>query len=822
LSDAGVDASVPEPAGPPAGASTLAGLFLVTLATLAFQVLLTRIFSVTMWYHFAFLAVSLAMLGMTAGAILVFLAPGRFPQARVQRRMAQSALVFAGAIVASLLVHLALPVRTDGSWGATASLAATCAVFFAPFTASGVCVCLALTRFPSRVGSLYAADLVGAAVGCLSVVALLSQTDGPTAVVAVASLAALGAAAFARADRAAGLRRGALGAAAGLLVFALASGGLAGEGGGLLRVRWQKSHTGLAVESPPPLLERWNSHSRIRVWGDPVAPRAPFGWSFSPALPAGYALPQLDLDIDASAYTVLTRFDGSLAPLRFLEYDVTNLAHHLRSDADVLVIGAGGGRDVLSALVFGQASVLGVEVNADILDVVHGVYGDFTGHLDRHPRVRFVSDEARSFVARLEDRFDVIQISLIDSWAATGAGAFVLTEHSLYTVEAWRSFLEHLKPGGILTVTRFYFPENPATAYRLVGLAVRALEAQGVAEPREHIALAWLPARPGSMCTLLVSADPLTAHDLDRLEALVARLGFEIVLSPRRAANEVFARVAAGGDLSGFYAGFPLDISPPVDDRPFFFHMLRLRDILAGREGRHHGLAEFNRRAVSTLGTLLASVALLTLACVIVPVALRSELGAARAAAPWLLVFAGIGIGFMMVEISQMERLIVFLGHPTYALTVVLFVLLLASGLGSLATGRVGGERLARAGRSRFAALLVALALFGAATPAVTAALRAGETPVRVLASVALLLPIGFLMGMPFPLGLRAASAAGPRGAELTPWLWGVNGAAGVLASVLAIAVALSFGISVSYWCGVGAYAVAGLGWLWATRARPG
>ncbi len=801
----------------------LAGLFLVSLATLAFQVLLTRIFSVTIWYHFAFLAVSLAMLGMTAGAILVFLAPGRFPEARAQRRMAESALVLAGTSVASLLVHLALPVRTDGSWAAIAALATTCAVFFVPFTASGVCVTLALTRFPARVGSLYAADLMGAAVGCLCVVALLSFADGPTAVVVVAALAALGAAGFARAAPGGPrLRRSALAAAAALAAFALVNGVLAREQAGPLRVRWHKSHTGSVVASETPLLERWNSHSRIRVWGDPAAPSAPFGWSFSPALPAGFDLPQLNLDIDASAFTVLTRFDGALAPLRFLEYDVTNLAHQLRSNADVLVIGAGGGRDVLSALVFGQASVLGVEVNADILDVVHGVFGDFTGHLDRHPKVRFASDEARSFVARLDERFDIIQISLIDSWAATGAGAFVLTEHSLYTVEAWRAFLEHLEPGGILTVTRFYFPENPATAYRLVGLAARALEARGVAAPREHMALVWLPAKSGAMCTLLLSADRLSAADLDRLEAVVARLGFEIVLSPRRAANGVFARVAAGGDLSRFYAEFPLDISPPVDDRPFFFHMLRLRDVFDGSRSLSHGLAEFNRRAVSTLGTLLASVALLTLVAVIVPVALRSELGAARAAAPWLPVFAGIGVGFMMIEISQLERLIVFLGHPTYALTVVLFVLLLAGGLGSLTTGRVAPGALARAGRWRFVLLLVALAVFGAATPAVTAALRASETPLRMGASIALLFPLGFLMGMPFPLGLRAATAASARGAELTPWLWAVNGATGVLASVLAIVVALGFGISVSYWCGVSAYAVAAAGWLWATRRGDG
>jgi len=791
-------------------------LFLVTLGTLAFQVLLTRIFSVTMWYHFAFLAVSLAMLGMTAGAILVFLFPDRFPGGRVHARLTQSSLVFAAAICISLVVHLNLPVKTDGSWASVLAIAMTCVVFFVPFTASGVCVTLALTRFPERVGSLYAADLVGASIGCTSVVWLLALTDGPTAVIASALIAAAAAVCFASADAAAAsARTTALATAVLLGLFVVGNSLLVANQSGLLRIQWTKSHTGLTDPAERPLLERWNSYSRIAVSGDPSRPTSPFGWSFSPKKPDGLDLPQLHLDIDASAFTVLTHFDGNFEPLEFLRYDVTNLAHYLRSDADVLVIGAGGGRDVLSALLFDQRSVLGVEVNSDILDVVHDELGDFTGHLDRDPRVRFANDEARSFVARSDEKFDIIQISLIDSWAATGAGAFVLTEHSLYTVEAWKTFLDHLEPRGLLTVTRYYFPENPGTAYRLVAMAARVLKERGVVRVREHIALVWLPTPRGSMCTILVSPDPFSATDLKTLTDTVERLEFAFLLSPDFVRDEVFARVSSGEDLSDFFASYPLDIEPPTDDRPFFFLMLRLRDAFDQEAAGRLGLAQFNMRAITTLGALLGSVTLLTLLCVIVPVAVRSRLGAAREAAPWLLVFAGMGIGFMTIEISQMERLIVFLGHPTYALTVVLFVLLLASGLGSLTTSRIPLESIAYRGTVRFVLLLLALVLFGSLTPPITTALRASETPIRIAAAAGLLFPIGFLMGMPFPLGLRAATASGAR--ELTAWLWGVNGATGVLASVLAIVVAMSFGISASFWLGFAAYVVAMLGWLWAT-----
>ncbi len=691
---------------PTATRRTYAGLFLVTLATLAYQISLTRIFSVTLWYHYAFLAVSLAMLGMTIGAIAVYLLPDRFQPGRVHRHLASSSFVFALAIVASLLVHLAVPVRTDPSFLSILTILFTCTVIAVPFTASGVCVALALTRFPRQVSGLYAADLAGAGIGCLLLVLLLSVTDGPTSVFVIALVANLATLCFAAERSSRALFRLACASALLLGAFSVGHTFLARAQSPLVRITWMRDAQGLPRAEPPPRYERWNSHSRIRVAGFPNRTYKPFGWSFSPTLPAHYRVRQLFLSIDSGALTVLTGFDGSLDELDYLKFDITNLAHHLRRDADVLVIGAGGGRDVLSALTFGQSSVVAVEVNANILDVTNRVYGDFTGHLDRFPGVTFVNDEARSYTARSPDRFDIIQISLIDSWAATAAGAFVLTEHSLYTVEAWKIFLEHLKPNGILTVTRYYFPEHPGTAYRLVSLAVAALQELGVERPRHHIAMARLVPRTAdqvTMSTILVSPQPFSGADLEALEVVTERLEFRTTLSPRQAEDETFSRIAAGGDLSSLYAELPFDVSPTTDDSPFFFHMLRFRDILRTELSDGQGIVSFNLRAVFILGWLLLALAALTLLFVIVPLVIRSPLGGVGDLAPWFLVFAGIGTGFMMIEISQMERLIVFLGHPVYALSVVLFTLLLSSGLGSLSTQRVMGSSPAKGAGVRLA-----------------------------------------------------------------------------------------------------------------------
>ena len=213
----------------------------------------------------------------------------------------------------------------------------------------------------------------------------------------------------------------------------------------------------------------------------------------------------------------------------------------------VLVIGAGGGRDILSALVFGAKSVTAVEINKDIIRTVNGRFGDFTGHLDRDPRVRFVNDEARSFVARSKERFDTIQISLIDTWAATAAGAFVLSENSLYTVEAWTTFLQHLSDDGLLSVSRWYFQDRPAEMYRTTTLAVEALRAVGVTDPRRHIVvirnmqLANRPAdTPDGVGTILVSRRPLSDAELDTLDRESARLQFDVPFSPRRATDETY------------------------------------------------------------------------------------------------------------------------------------------------------------------------------------------------------------------------------------------------------------------------------------------
>ena len=459
-------------------APTYAGVFIVTLATLMYEILLTRIFSVTMWYHFAFVAVSIALFGMTVGALLVYLKPTLFPSTRTQYHLALSALFFGISAVLSFLTHLSIPFVPSRSLVFVYAVALTYAVVSIPFIFSGICVCLVLTRFPSHVSKLYAADLVGAAAGSILLIYLLEFTDAPTAVIVVGFLASAGAVCFAAEAGAARLGRVALIASLVLGASAGAHTVLVARQSPILRPVWVKGRF-----EPRPMYEDWNSFSRIRVSGDPDEPEEPMGWGLSPTYPSGRTVRQLHMDIDAAASTVLTAFNSDARELEHLKFDVTNAVHYIRPGADVLVIGSGGGRDVLSALSFNQRSVLAVEVNQDIIDTVNRRFGTFTGHLDRLPNVAFVADEARSYVARQKRKFDIIQVSLIDSWAATAAGAYVLAENSLYTVEAWKLFLERLTPTGVLTFSRWYVGDRPDEMYRLTSLATAALRAAGWSSP---------------------------------------------------------------------------------------------------------------------------------------------------------------------------------------------------------------------------------------------------------------------------------------------------------------------------------------------------
>jgi SAM-dependent methyltransferase len=755
-------------------------------ATLSYQILITRFFSVMLYYHFAFLAISIAMLGLTRGAMEVYSKPARYTPQQVGEEFALHVSWFAITSVCAMIAFLCVPLVIPGEYVKLA-LVIPMVAFVAPFTESGVCITLLLTRLPYSGGWLYAADLSGASLGCLGVVFVLLVVDPVSTTLWMGAFAAGTGWIVARDLGGIRIQRLSLTVALVLAAAATVHTGLAFSGKSHLGIFWAKG-----IQQTGTLFERWNTYSRVRVTALGVT--APFGWGL--AHTSEMRVDQDYLDIDADAATVITRYDGDISKLSYLKDDVINAAYLVRPAADVAVVGVGGGRDILSGLFFGARHIRGIEINPAIFEVLTDKFADFSGHLDRQPGVSLVNAEARSYINNSSDRYDLVQISLIDTWAATAAGGLTLTENRLYTVEAWDDFYRALKPGGLLSVSRWFDPEDHrGEFYRLVAIAASALQHKGVSVselPNHVVAL-----NVGKIVTVITSPDAFSDSQWQRARTRLAAQGFKILMGPDVTFDTVTSTIMSGKADAAFFASLPENIIPSTDNNPFFFYTARFGDFFT----KPSPVLLRNNAAV---GIILGLILVVLCACgyyIAYPFVRLARRMPLSGLTPPTTYFCAIGMGFMLIEISQMQRLMVFLGHPVYGLSVVLFTILLFSGIGSATIGANAPQP--SAVLARVAALLTTLAIAGLLTPMFTVWARSEATSMRIVLSILLLAPPAFCMGTMFPLGLSIWH----RNSQLLPFFWSANGITSMFASVMGVALSIEFGIAETYMLGVCFYA---------------
>ncbi len=786
------------------------GVLLLSTALMTTELVLTRIFSVIVWYHFAFFAISVALFGSGAAALVVHLAQQRLASRGTGRLLAAGALALAAAVV---LVDLALLHVTPDWFGSGAGFAHLTLKLLAlflltalPFFCGGFALALAVLRFSRVVHRVYYQDLLGAGLGCLLVIPLLGALGGPLSLLAASFAAIMAALLFAGSGPERMSRGLALGAAAGALV--LVGLALTNPQTKLFRVSVAK---GIPLARLHPEFNRWNSFSMVTV-----LPQMGFrGWGLSPAY-KGPIAKQKTLVIDMNAMTTLTRFNGSFDSVRYVSFDLGAFVYRLAPDAGrVCVVGAGGGKDVLAALASGAKHATAVEINPLIVnDVVRGKFRAFTGDLYDRKDVSVAVEDGRAFVRRHAGQFNVLQLSMVDTSAATAAGAYALTENSLYTADAFRDFLKSLRPGGLLSVSSVSLP-GLAVGARLASIARAAVVERGGDPSRSVLVLStpWLNAKRATLYNLIVKPDGFSPAEADRALGLARQLRFAPVYVPGRAPTpdgieqRWIAQILGARDsaaLARTERSWPLDVSATTDDHPFFFYQNRLRDLW-----RSFGAPEpshpFGNGLVILSKVVLVSVVLALLFLLIPFWWGRRELGAGHGAVGWDLAYvACLGFGFMFIEIALMLRFSLYLGHPTLTLSVVLLVLLVASAFGSRLLAR-GGPGQSRRLRWALGALVVyALLLVVFAGRAI--ALGSGASGlVRSLVAAALIAPLGFLLGVPFPTGLRAVAE---RANSRIPWLWSVNSATSVLGSVLATLVALHAGIPATLATGAALYGV--------------
>lgn len=784
-----------------------AGVLLTSLSALVMEVAMTRIFSVSLWYQFGFMIISTALLGFGASGAYLAVRRGALT-GDLYGKLSRHATLFSASILVTFAVMVNIPLdplkpllpETANPGAATVELVAYMLLYYTlvviPFFFAGLTLGTALSAWAEQIGTLYFADLLGAGLGCLVAVLALSALTGQGVVVLASIGAALAALLFSlqrlhqargQGAEAAGGRRQGLGPVL-LAVYALALALLVLPRADRLYDLYIPPSKPLSIAQdkarfPDMQLEYtgWTPFSRIDVMWQPGMKGQAWGLSgaYQGPLPE-----QKFITIDAAAMTAINRWSGRDHPeeLAWVNALPSSLVYRLKQQPNVLIIGPGGGVDVLVPWFNGAAQITAAEINPRIVEIMRARYRDFSGGLYTDlPNVRVEVAEGRNFVARSQDVYDVIQFSQVDTWAAASAGAYSLTENYLYTKDAFLDYLSHLSPDGMLAIGRWYF-EPPGQALRLVTIGAAALEEIGVENPAQH----FIVVRAGDTATMIMKKSPFTGEEIDRLRQIAEPLDFSLIYAPDMAgeAGNAFVDFFNATDKAQFYAAYPLDVTPTTDDRPFFFE--------------YYGWTNFGtfRSGKLTLTVLLVQAALLSLALILWPLwRFRRDGLSTVGTRRFLIYFAALGIGFIFIEIGLLQRFVLFLGYPTFALAVVLFSLLTFSGVGSALSNRLvaQGSDPRRGQRIVIPALAGLAVLYILFLPPIFKAGLGWALPARIAFSVLLLAPLGLLMGMPFPLGIRLVTRTN---SPLVPWAWGVNGCASVLGSILAVMLAQSVGFA--------------------------
>ena len=771
----------------------LAGIALSSFATLLLELGLTRLFSVVLFYHFAFLAISIALLGLGAGGVFAYLGKPWF--ARFETRKLAAALSALNALLVLVVLEIVLhePVSLELSGSNFFRLTVVYLASTVPFLVTGLQFSIIFARESSHIPRLYGADLLGGALACLAIVPLLNWLGGPNTILFAGLAAALAGVVWA-AGRAA-LRLNLVLAAALVTLIVI------NHSGRLIDVVYAK---GLLRDPAWVEFAAWNAISRVEVDRQGAAKA-------------------VVIDADASTYIMNAdpgQWQGTDWQRKLMSAPPA-LANVLRPRGEYAIIGPGGGVDVLRAIANGSPSVTGIEINPIIANtIMRGRYADYSYHLYERPDVHIHVTDGRSFIRSSRAQFDVVQMTLVDTWASTAAGAFALSENSLYTVEAFREYFQHLKPDGMVAITRWEF-QQPREALRVVSVAMQALHSLGVAHPAGNFIVVSEGDldEDGIPVAVLAKKSAFTPEEGQAVEAHLASnpalVGLYLPWNRENNKENAFSALIARNDAYAFARNYPYNVAPVYDNAPFFFFTLNLRQTL-NSESLQQGIDWKVNLGVAVLGMVLVISCIAVLIFLVLPLALRR--GRRQRLLP-LLYFVAVGLGYILVEIAFIQRFVLFLGHPTYALTVVVFLLLLSSGAGSLAS-RKWLVRTQRAGLP-LAGIVAALLLYVFVLPSVLELLVGLPFVLKLIVSAVVLVPLGFSMGMPFPTGLSAlASSPAPEfpASDLdTPapapnsveWAWSMNAASSVLGSVLAMVIAIQFGLNATLACGAGAYLLA-------------
>jgi hypothetical protein len=783
-----------------------AGIFVLSLATLLLELSLTRVLSVALWYHFGFLVISTALLGFGTSGVVLALWRNLRERIALDRALAILSLLFGVLTIACFWLMQQIPFDPFSLLADKRQLLFMPLYYLiiaAPFFCSGLAFALLFTRASREIARLYAFDLVGAGVGCAAIALVMPSFGGSGSVVIAATVGMLASIIF-------GFKEAKpLAFAGGVLTIAAFT--LAFFAESILPISITPNKRQRTMK---PLHTEWNTFSRIDVYEQQPdsARQNPRRRIF--VFDAGTAVTgMVELRSDVREFLGRNTNDSDYG---------SGIAYAGKERPKVLIIGSGAGRQVLDALHYGARSITAVEINPIINDLVSGRMSDFWGGLFQQPEVQLVTDEGRSFVRRSRETYDAIISVHTISNAAIASGALSLAENYVLTREAFEDYLDHLAADGVI-----YFTRPEAQIPRLFATAREVLEARGLANPSAHLyAFRNPPANEGRssfFAGFLLKKSPFTPDEISRIEDLLTgdrdertsegNSPIEVLYSPFAYKKSIYDTLVSIPDLKRVYAEHPFQLAPATDDRPFFnqrtrwssLNLAAFRDVFTQEKMGRFAL-EDRPIAEITLVMLLAQSIIIAAILIILPLAKFSREGLwTRNRWKFLLYFAGLGLGFIMIEIAFLQRFALFLGQPVYTFAVVLASLLIFTGAGAYSAERF---RLQPRRALGFIVLLILAALLATAfiAPFVFSATLGLDLFWRIMVSILLIAPMGVLLGMPFPTGIRiVANEAAP----MIPWAWGVNGFFTVIGAVGALMLGMAFGFKVVLALAAGCYLMA-------------
>jgi hypothetical protein len=788
-----------------------AGIFLLSMATLVLELALTRVLSVANWYHFGFLVISTALLGFGASGVVLSLWRKLRQETLLDHALAVLALLFGFVSIGSYMLMQQVPFQPFAllvdRWQ-LAYMPLYYLVLAAPFFCSGLAISLLLSRGGREVNRLYAADLLGAGLGCVAACAIMPLFGGSGSVVAAAILGVLAALAFnsfrlSKLTLLAGL------SAAGMLALAFVA-----EQALPITVIPQKHHP-LKPVGGSPIYTKWNTFSKIDVYNLPASaemgrPEPGFRSIIIDAGAAGTGMGDLSMGV---------RNFFARSPW----YRPAGLAFVGKQHPKVLIIGSGAGREVLEAQYFGASSITAVEINPIINDIVTNRMRKHWGGLFEQPGVRLVTEDGRSFVRRSKEKYDAIISVNTLSYAAVSSGALSLSETYVMTVEAFEDYWNHLTPNGVLLITRppFQIPKLFSTAHEM-------FDRLGLGSPAGHLFAfkeVGAPLRQTQFFAgFILQKSPITREEAD---VFAKRLGigkhkdwgqygppefyYSPFTKPTNRFQTLLSDLAKSPDLAPIYASSRDLLNPATDDKPYFNQRRRWSSVRLGfRQVLGSGAKGDPDAPVAEVMLVMLLIQAVTVAGILLvlpPLRFNRQGLRAKGSGRFLVYFANLGLGFILIEIVLIQKLSLFLGQPMYTFSVVLASLLIFTGVGSYLANRI--REVSSATLSYCLLAVVCGIVFTLAiTPTVLSLALGFALPLRVAIAVLLIAPLGILLGVPFSTGLRMVDKEAP---PLVPWAWAVNGFFTVIGSVGAMILGMILGLTAVFMIAAGCYFLAAI-----------